>query len=87
MRQKVARLIVRYLVHWYVVTAILYFAAIPFTVLVFPATTLVLTVVVLFSGFTAAVASLASVLVDTEKETAQKEAQDDEDAESGLDEV
>ena len=62
-----AKLVTKYLVHWYLVTTVLYAASIPFTIWVFPATTLILTVVVLFSGFTASVASLASVLVDVDE--------------------
>lgn len=66
-RRTLADLTKRYLVHWYAVTTLLYAAAIPFTVWVFPATTLILTVIVLFSGFTASIASLASVLVDVDE--------------------
>jgi hypothetical protein len=65
-RNQMAKLVKKYLVHWYAVTTLLYAAAIPFTIFLFPATTLILTVIVLFSGFTASIASLASVLVDVD---------------------
>lgn len=63
-RQRVVSFLERYTVHWYVITACLYAAMIPLSVWVFPSTTLLVTIVVLFSGFTASVASLASTLVD-----------------------
>lgn len=58
--------IIEWIRHWTipfgVVTVCLYVAAIPFTILVFPKDTLVLTVVVLFSGFTSSMFSLGSAL-------------------------
>lgn len=61
-------LLKRYVLWWYAVTAFLYFGMIPLTIWIFPATNLLLTVVVLFSGFTASIASLASVLVDAKQD-------------------
>ena len=66
-RKKITHVIKKYTLWWYLVTAVLYFLAIPFTVFVFPATTLILTVIVLFGGFTSSFAALASILVDQEE--------------------
>lgn len=76
-RQKVVAFLERYTIHWYVATAILYAAMIPLTIWVFPSTTLLVTVVVLFSGFTASVASLASTLVDMKQSDEIDDLQDD----------
>jgi uncharacterized membrane protein YdjX (TVP38/TMEM64 family) len=62
------RFIKKTMVPWYLVTTILYFLAIPLTIWVFPATTLILSVFVLFGGFTASMASLASALVTAEQD-------------------
>lgn len=72
-----ARILKRYVLWWYAVTVVLYAAMIPLTVLVFPATTLLLTVVVLFGGFTSSVASLASVLVDAKQDDDIEDLADD----------
>lgn len=69
-RKPLVRFLQRYAVWWYVVTAVLYFLMIPLTIWIFPATTLLVTIVVLFSGFTASMASLASVLSDAEESNA-----------------
>lgn len=68
------RIIKKTMVPWYAVTTVLYFAAIPLTIWIFPATTLLLTVFVLFGGFTASMASLASALIsaDQDRITAQQ---------------
>lgn len=60
----------RWTVPWYGLTVLLYALAIPFTIFVFPSTTLILTVIVLFSGFTASVASLASALISADQDKA-----------------
>jgi hypothetical protein len=62
------RIIKKTMVPWYLVTTLLYMAAIPMTIFVFPSTTLLLTIFVLFGGFTASMASLASALVSAEQE-------------------
>lgn len=77
MRNVIARLLKRYVLWWYGVTILLYFAMIPLTILVFPATTLLLTVVVLFGGFTSSVAALASVLSDAEQDDKLEDLADD----------
>jgi len=66
-RRPIVRFLQKYAVWWYGVTAVLYFLMIPLTMYVFPATTLLLTVIVLFGGFTSSMASLASVLSDAEE--------------------
>lgn len=83
LNKKTRRLLVKYIkkytLHWYALTALLYFAAIPFTIWVFPATTLILTVVVLVGGFTAALASFADALMAQEQDDQMKEMTEDRD--------
>jgi fatty acid desaturase len=76
-RKVLVKYIKRYTLHWYAVTALLYFAASPFTIWVFPATTLILTVVVLVGGFTAALASFADALMAQEQDDRMKEIDSD----------
>lgn len=64
------RFIKKTMVPWYLLTTLLYFAAIPMTIFVFPSTTLLLTIFVLFGGFTSSMASLASALVSAEQDDA-----------------
>lgn len=78
LRVRLARLFTRYLIHWYALTTLSYAAMIPLTIYVFPATTLLLTIVVLFGSFTASVASLASVLVDTAPQEEVRDAASDD---------
>jgi hypothetical protein len=75
------RLLKRWAVPWYCLTVAAYAACIPLTIWVFPSTTLLLTIFVLFGGFTASVASLASALIsaDQEKSLASVEDQVSED--------
>jgi len=75
-RKSIVGFVKKYVVLWYSITALLYFLMIPLTIWVFPSTTLLLTIVVLFGSFTAAVASLATVLVDQEKDEEMKELND-----------
>lgn len=70
MRGPLVRFLQKYSVWWYGITVLLYGLMIPLTVWVFPATTLLLTIVVLFGGFTSSVAALASVLSDAEESNA-----------------
>lgn len=56
---------------------LLYAGMIPLTILVFPATTLILTIVVLFGGFTASVASLASIMIDAHQDDKIEDLADD----------
>lgn len=66
MRRALVRFLQKYSVWWYLITVVLYGLMIPLTIWVFPATTILLTIVVLFGGFTSSVASLAAVLSDAE---------------------
>lgn len=67
-RKRVAKFIKKYTVLWSVVTVIFYALAIPATIWVFPSTTLLLTIFVLFGGFTASVAALGSAIVTAEED-------------------
>lgn len=67
------RVIKKSMVPWSLVTTVLYAAAIPMTVFVFPSTTLLLTIFVLFGGFTSSMSALASALVSAEQEENQAE--------------
>jgi hypothetical protein len=60
----------RYRVAWGWVTVGLYVVAVPFTIVVFPANSLWLGLLVLFSGFTASLATLADLLVNAEESQA-----------------
>jgi hypothetical protein len=64
MRREIARLIRRYRLAWAIVTVLLYVAAVPFTIVVFPDNNMWLGLLVLFSGFTASMTTLADLLVD-----------------------
>lgn len=71
-RSNLVRFIKRYRVEWAVVTIILYVVAIPVTVIVFPANSMWLALIVLFSGLTASLTTLADLLVNAE-ESARKD--------------
>lgn len=78
-RKKLVHFFKKYTLWWYLITTVLYFLAIPFTIFVFPATTLILTVIVLFGGFTSSVAAMASILTDQEQDEKLKETSSDTD--------
>lgn len=61
------RVITRYRLFWAWATLLLYVGAVPFTIIVFPANSLWLGLLVLFSGFTASLATLADLLVNAEE--------------------
>lgn len=61
-------IIKRLTVPWYAITTLLYLTSIPLTIWVFPSTTLLLLIFVLFGGFTASMASLASALITAEQD-------------------
>ena len=67
----------RWTVPWYAVTVALYLVLIPLSLSVFPNTTLITTVFVLFSGFTASIASLASALISADQEKALASMEDE----------
>lgn len=71
------RFIKRWTVPWYTVTVGLYAVSIPLTIWVFPRTTILLAVFVLFSGFTASVASLASALISADQDKALASVEDE----------
>jgi hypothetical protein len=61
-----AALIRRYRLAWAWGTLLLYLGAIPFTLIVFPSNSLWLALLVLFSGFTASLTTLADLLVNAD---------------------
>lgn len=77
MLARVARFLKRYVLWWYAVTVLTYALMIPLTILVFPATTLLLTIVVLFGGFTSSIAALASVTADAHQDEQIEDLADD----------
>lgn len=72
-RRAIGRFVKKYTLAWYAVTTALYLAAIPITVFVFPATTLLLTVFVLVGGFTSSMAAFASAIVAQEQDDVLKD--------------
>lgn len=75
MRTKKSRLvhiIKQYRLGWAWMTLALYVVALPFTIIVFPDNSLWLGLLVLFSGFTATLTTLADLLVNAE-EAAKKD--------------
>lgn len=71
-RSNLVRFIKNYRVQWAVVTLLLYLIAVPMTVVIFPANSMWLALIVLFSGFTSSLATLADLLVNAE-EAARKD--------------
>jgi hypothetical protein len=57
----------RWRLAWAVITLLLYVAAVPFTLIVFPDNNLWLGLLILFSGFTASLVTLADLLVSAEE--------------------
>lgn len=68
MRSKIRNLVIRWRMEWAIVTVILYLLAIPFTFWIFPDNNLWLALLVLFSGFTASLTTLADLLIGDESE-------------------
>lgn len=64
MRVRLAKWIRRYRVHWAVVTVLLYVAAVPASIIIFPDNNLWLAMLVLFSGLTASLTTLADLITD-----------------------
>jgi hypothetical protein len=78
-RYKNSKLVIfikKWTVPWYAITAVLYFLAIPLTAWVLPATTLILSIFVLFGGFTSSMAALASALISAEQDKAMASVED-----------
>jgi hypothetical protein len=61
------KVLVRYRLTWAWLTLIVYIIAVPFTIIVFPANSLWLGLLILFSGFTASLTTLADLLVNAEE--------------------
>ena len=61
------KVITKYRVMWAWITLLLYVAAVPFTIIVFPANSLWLALIVLFSGFTASLTTLGDLIVNAEE--------------------
>ena len=76
-RAKLVGLLERYTIHFYVATTFLYFLMIPAVLWVFPSTTLMITILVLVSGFVSSLGALASVLIDLHQNDEIDAAQDD----------
>lgn len=76
-REKLVGLLERYTIHFYVITTTLYFLMIPAALWVFPSTTLMLTILVLVSGFISSLGALASVLIDLHQNDEIDRVQDD----------
>lgn len=67
---KIAR---EYRMEWAVATVVLYLAAIPFTLIVFPDSNLWLGLLILFTGFTASVSTLGDMLISAEDKLKEEE--------------
>ena len=61
------RVVKKYRTAWAWITVVLYVVAVPITVWVFPANSMWLGLLVLFSGLTASLATLADLLVNAEE--------------------
>lgn len=67
-KARVAKLIEKYRVVWAWITLLLYVAAVPFTIIIFPDNNMWLGLLVLFSGFTASLTTLGDLLVSAEND-------------------
>lgn len=76
-RKKIVDFLERYTIHFYGTVAILSLAMIPLAIWVFPSTTLLLTIIVLFNGALAALGDFASLLTDLHQNDELDAAQDD----------
>jgi len=63
---KLVAFLKRWRVAWAVLTLVLYVIALPVTIVVFPSNSLWLGLLILFSGFTASLTTLADLLVSAE---------------------
>ena len=64
---RTVRFIQKYRIAWAWITLILYIAAIPFTIIIFPDNNMWLALIVLFTGFTASLTTLGDLLVSAEE--------------------
>lgn len=86
-RAKIVGFLERYTIHYYAVVALLSLAMIPLALWVFPSTTLLLTVIVLFTGFLSALGDFSAMLIDLHQNDEIDALQDDVDdiSDDGLD--
>lgn len=66
-RSPLVRFIKKYRMAWAWVTVALYVFAVPLTVIIFPANSMWLALIILFSGFTASVVTLGDMLISAEE--------------------
>ncbi len=66
-------------INFYVITAVLYALMIPASLWVFPSTTLLVTIIVLFSGLISSLGALAGILIDLKQNDDIDDLQDDVD--------
>jgi hypothetical protein len=64
---RTVRFIQKYRIAWAWITLVLYIAAIPFTIIIFPDNNMWLALIVLFTGFTASLTTLGDLLVSAEE--------------------
>jgi hypothetical protein len=64
--RKLAQIVEKYRMTWAIATLVLYLVAVPATIAVFPDNSLWLALLVLFSGATATLATIADLLVSSE---------------------
>lgn len=62
----VANFIKKYRLAWAWITLLLYVAAVPFTIIIFPDNNMWLGLLVLFTGFTASIVTLGDLLVSAD---------------------
>ena len=72
---KLVEIIKRWRVAWAWITLALYVTAVPFTIIVFPENSLWLGLLILFSGFTASLTTLADLLVSAEDSAREDDAE------------
>ena len=63
-RAKLVGLLEKYTIHYYAIVALFTLAMIPLAIWVFPSTTLLLTVIILTTGFLSALGDFSSILID-----------------------
>lgn len=66
MKRSLARFVKKWRMEFAVVTVLLYLVAVPFTFLVFPDSNIWIALLILFSGLTGSLATLADLLVSAE---------------------
>ncbi len=72
---KLVEFLKRWRVAWAVITLVAYVVALPVTIIVFPSNSLWLGLLILFSGFTASLTTLADLLVNAEDSARKDDAE------------